>query len=267
MNLGVGFQYNIRVHHSKKTVPDMPTAKIAFNEFGTPYSEHFDDVYFSNQDGLAETNYVFLDKNRLSQRWQFDNQPQAFHIAETGFGTGLNFLAAWQAFNRCFETHNGRPKLRFSSFEKFPLSKADLKQTLANWPELSDLSQQLLEQYPAMPSQDTVLRLQNDDIELTLLIGDVNERIQSLDFAPHLVDAWFLDGFAPSKNPDMWTQNLFDHMARLTNIGGSLATFTAAGFVRRGLQQAGFSISKHKGFGFKREMLSGTKRESYANES
>jgi len=244
-------------------MPESQSAQIAFNEFGTPVSEHFDDVYFSNQDGLAESRYVFLDKNRLSERWQSisDDEacPLSFHIVETGFGTGLNFLACWQRYNAIFSKSSNKPKLVFSSFEKFPLTRVDLIRALANWPELNALTPDLLQQYPAEVSQDTRIKLQGGDIELKILIGDVNERIGSIDTQSMMADAWFLDGFAPSKNPDMWTQDLFANMARLTKPGGTLATFTAAGFVRRGLQEAGFSMSKHKGFGIKREMLAGIK--------
>jgi len=243
------------------------SAQIEFNEFGTPVSHQFDDVYFSNKDGLAETQYVFLDKNELTTRWQElrerqQQQPETsltFHIAETGFGTGLNFLAAWALYQGIFTSSEQHPTLVFTSFEKHPLTQQDLRQALSHWPQFAKLSESLLNAYPEQLVEDSELILQGGKVCLRLIVGDVNDRMPKLADDELQADAWFLDGFAPSKNPDMWTQILFDNMARLTVPMGTLATFTAAGFVRRGLAQAGFIMSKHKGFGIKREMLAGRK--------
>ncbi|WP_329910947.1 bifunctional tRNA (5-methylaminomethyl-2-thiouridine)(34)-methyltransferase MnmD/FAD-dependent 5-carboxymethylaminomethyl-2-thiouridine(34) oxidoreductase MnmC [Serratia quinivorans] len=235
------------------------TAALSWNEQGTPVSKQFDDVYFSNQDGLEETRYVFLKGNRLPSRFAEHPRP-LFIVAETGFGTGLNFLTLWQAFA---DFHATTPdatleRLHFISFEKFPLLQADLAAAHARWPELAPYADELRAQWPLPLPGCHRLLLAEGRITLDLWFGDVNELLPHFDASMHRqIDAWFLDGFAPSKNPDMWTEQLFTAMARFARPGGSLATFTAAGFVRRGLQQAGFEVIKSKGFGQKREMLIG----------
>lgn len=231
-------------------------AKIHFNDKGTPISEQFDDVYFSDAQGLAETQYVFLQHNLLPQRLsEFDNK--TFHIAETGFGTGLNFLTTWQALNKFNLENNTKAALSFLTFEKYPIAKADLQQAYVAFPELSDLCEQILAQYPAQINSDFTIKFA-DNVTLTVVFGDVNTRIPELTLPENSkINAWYLDGFAPNKNPDMWTQNLFENMARLANTDCTLATFTAAGFVRRGLIEAGFAMKKFPGFGHKREMIAG----------
>lgn len=227
-------------------------AKLNFDENGTPISSEFDDIYFSKHDGIAETEYVFISHNQLSDRWQ--TASGTFHIGETGFGTGLNFLVAWHLVNQINKTRATPLKLKFTSFEKFPLSQQDLQTALSAWPQFKDLAELLIQSYPPTFTNDHTVLLQGGVIELNLVIGDVNQRIKSLELESP-VDAWFLDGFAPSKNPDMWTDNLYEHIARLSKNGATLATFTAAGAVRRGLQAVGFDVQKVKGFGHKREML------------
>nr|WP_113865060.1 bifunctional tRNA (5-methylaminomethyl-2-thiouridine)(34)-methyltransferase MnmD/FAD-dependent 5-carboxymethylaminomethyl-2-thiouridine(34) oxidoreductase MnmC [Brenneria salicis]NMN91029.1 tRNA 5-methylaminomethyl-2-thiouridine biosynthesis bifunctional protein [Brenneria salicis ATCC 15712 = DSM 30166]RBP66525.1 tRNA 5-methylaminomethyl-2-thiouridine biosynthesis bifunctional protein [Brenneria salicis ATCC 15712 = DSM 30166]RLM32026.1 bifunctional tRNA (5-methylaminomethyl-2-thiouridine)(3 len=234
-------------------------ASLSWNEQGTPVSQQFDDVYFSNQDGLAETQYVFLRGNQFPERFLTHTRASCI-IAETGFGTGLNFLTLWQAFDqfRARSPDATLQRLHFISFEKFPLQRHDLKAAHASWPELAPYADALRQQWPLPLSGCHRLLLAEGRITLDLWFGDVNALLPALDDSlTHQVDAWFLDGFAPAKNPDMWTDNLFQSMARLCREQGTFATFTAAGFVRRGLQQAGFSVSKIKGFGRKREMLSG----------
>ncbi|ELY4322097.1 bifunctional tRNA (5-methylaminomethyl-2-thiouridine)(34)-methyltransferase MnmD/FAD-dependent 5-carboxymethylaminomethyl-2-thiouridine(34) oxidoreductase MnmC [Cronobacter turicensis] len=234
-------------------------ASLTFNNEGTPVSRDFDDVYFSNDDGLEETRYVFLNGNQLPER--FMTHPRdSFIVAESGFGTGLNFLTLWQAFAAFRDAHPDAAlqRLHFISFEKFPLTLADLASAHAHWPELAPWAQQLQAQWPmALPGCQRVL-LDDGRVTLDLWLGDINELVDTLDDTHNRqVDAWFLDGFAPSKNPDMWTPGLFAAMARLARPGGTLATFTSAGFVRRGLIDAGFNVVKRKGFGRKREMLTG----------
>ncbi|ELY4776443.1 bifunctional tRNA (5-methylaminomethyl-2-thiouridine)(34)-methyltransferase MnmD/FAD-dependent 5-carboxymethylaminomethyl-2-thiouridine(34) oxidoreductase MnmC [Cronobacter turicensis] len=234
-------------------------ASLTFNNEGTPVSRDFDDVYFSNDDGLEETRYVFLNGNQLPER--FMTHPRdSFIVAESGFGTGLNFLTLWQAFAAFRDAHPDAAlqRLHFISFEKFPLTPADLASAHAHWPELAPWAQQLQAQWPmALPGCQRVL-LDDGRVTLDLWLGDINALVDTLDDTHNRqVDAWFLDGFAPSKNPDMWTPGLFAAMARLARPGGTLATFTSAGFVRRGLIDAGFNVMKRKGFGRKREMLTG----------
>ncbi|WP_431225605.1 bifunctional tRNA (5-methylaminomethyl-2-thiouridine)(34)-methyltransferase MnmD/FAD-dependent 5-carboxymethylaminomethyl-2-thiouridine(34) oxidoreductase MnmC [Serratia sp. L9] len=235
------------------------TAALSWNEQGTPVSKQFDDVYFSNQDGLEETRYVFLGGNRLPQRFAEHPRP-LFIVAETGFGTGLNFLTLWQAFARF--RHEAPvanlQRLHFISFEKFPLQQADMAAAHAQWPELAPFAEQLRAQWPLPLPGCHRLLLDEGRITLDLWFGDVNALLPHFDASMDgQIDAWFLDGFAPSKNPDMWSEELFAAMARFARPQGSFATFTAAGFVRRGLQQAGFEVTRCKGFGQKREMLTG----------
>ena len=234
-------------------------ATLDFNNEGTPVSRDFDDVYFSNDNGLEETRYVFLGANRLPARFA-DHTHTLFTVAETGFGTGLNFLTLWQAFDAfCAATPEATLKrLHFVSFEKFPLQAEDLARAHAAWPELAPWAEKLHCQWPPLLPGCQRLLFDNGRVTLDLWLGDVNELIPVLDDALQgQVDAWFLDGFAPAKNPDMWTPELFHAMARLARPGATLATFTSAGFVRRGLQDAGFTMRKSKGFGRKREMLTG----------
>lgn len=230
-------------------------AKIHFNQSGTPVADSFDDVYFSNDNGLAESDYVFFRNNHLMQRFAEHDQ-RHFVIAETGFGTGLNFLNTWQQFlnhpNKNIDT------LHFISFEKFPIAHDDLKVALAVWPELAPLAEKLLAVYPIAMAGCHRLEFDNGKIILDLWFGDIKETLPQLCYQQSgIVDAWYLDGFAPSKNPEMWQQSLFNAMANLGRKNATFATFTAAGFVKRGLIEAGFNVTKAKGFGRKREMLVG----------
>lgn len=242
--------------------PNLKNALLSWNENGTPVSREFDDVYFSNENGLEETRYVFLAGNQLPERF-IHHQEKRFIVAETGFGTGLNFLTLWQAF-RLFRQQNPTAQLttlRFISFEKFPLQQQDLILAHQHWPELSELSEQLDHAWPkALQTGCQQFSFDNGQIELELWFGDVHHSLPQLKASyQNTIDCWFLDGFAPSKNPDMWQDSLFQQMFELTKPSGSFATFTAAGFVRRGLQSAGFQVTKHKGFGHKRDMLIGEK--------
>lgn len=234
-------------------------AKIHFNQENTPVSDKFDDVYFSNQDGLAETHYVFLEGNQLWERW-INYQEAHFVIAETGFGTGLNFFAVTTLFREFRQKYPDSPlkRLYFISFEKYPLSLDALQQAHLAYPRFSRLAQHL-QQHWLNPIQGCY-RFHFDETTLDLWFGDVAENLPQLgDYMNGKIDAWFLDGFAPSKNPDMWNEQLYQQMFRFTKLQGSFATFTAASAVRKGLENAGFNIKKRKGFGKKRECLSGQK--------
>lgn len=165
---------------------------------GQPFSRAFGDVYFSRASGLEETRHVFLHHNALAERFAALPEHGQFCIGETGFGTGLNFLCAWQ----CFEQHApATARLHFVSTEKFPLAPADLQQALALWPELAPYSSELLAQYDILTPGWHRFVLRGGRLALTLLVGDALETLPELDAR---VDAWFLDGFAPSKNPEMW---------------------------------------------------------------
>ncbi|TMP28603.1 bifunctional tRNA (5-methylaminomethyl-2-thiouridine)(34)-methyltransferase MnmD/FAD-dependent 5-carboxymethylaminomethyl-2-thiouridine(34) oxidoreductase MnmC [Pseudoalteromonas rubra] len=236
-------------------------AQIHFNDAGTPVADSFDDVYFSNDDGQAESDYVFYTQNKLNTRL-LNHDRDHFVVAETGFGTGLNFLNTWAQFQR-LKTQRNVQRLYFISFEKYPIKIEDLRQALKAWPDLSDQAHQLCAQYPDAVEGCHRLEFDGGEVILDLWFGDVHTSLPKLSYAPSgLVDAWYLDGFAPSKNPDMWQQSLFDAMAALSRTNATFATFTAAGFVRRGLQQAGFDCQKVKGYGRKREMVIGQFNEA-----
>lgn len=234
----------------KKPTP----ASVTFNAHGLPVATDFDDIYFANADGLAESRYVFLQQNDLSTRLQQHPMP-TFVIAESGFGTGLNLLATWQLFRQ-----QARPGLRlhYISFERYPLAREAMQRALQAFPELAELSAELLAAYPAAAPGCQRFSLEHGRITVDLWLGDILELLpQWLPSAAGRVDAWYLDGFAPDKNPAMWQPQLFAAMATSAAATCSFATFTAAGFVRRGLQQAGFTVQRLKGFGHKREMLAG----------
>ncbi|WP_426136751.1 bifunctional tRNA (5-methylaminomethyl-2-thiouridine)(34)-methyltransferase MnmD/FAD-dependent 5-carboxymethylaminomethyl-2-thiouridine(34) oxidoreductase MnmC [Pseudomonas sp. PWP3-1b2] len=226
-------------------------AQLDWDDQGRPHSRAFDDVYFSDTSGLEETRYVFLEQNRLQERFAALPADGRLVIGETGFGTGLNFLCAWQLF----EQHAvAGARLHFVSVEKYPLSHADLQRALALWPELQPFAEALLAQYLAIHSGFQRLVLDNGRVTLTLLIGDALEQLPQLDAQ---IDAWFLDGFAPAKNPDMWTAELFAELARLAAPGSTISTFTSTGWVRRLINAAGFKMKRTPGIGHKWEILRG----------
>ncbi len=239
---------------------------------GQLLSSTYDDIYFSTENGLEESRYVFIQNNQLEKRFRQLPAGDMFVIAETGFGTGLNFLATSQLWQKMANKHS---HLHFISVEKFPLQKNIIQQALQCWPELDELRQALLDQYPTTIKGIHRITLQHN-ITLTLIVDDATTGLQQLvaspirnDYIPTSykdahqqrqwqgVDAWFLDGFAPGKNPDMWTPELFTTMARLSKRETTFATFTAAGVVKRSLTTAGFLLKKVSGYGRKREMLIG----------
>ncbi|CAA0370517.1 tRNA 5-methylaminomethyl-2-thiouridine biosynthesis bifunctional protein MnmC (Includes: tRNA (mnm(5)s(2)U34)-methyltransferase; FAD-dependent cmnm(5)s(2)U34 oxidoreductase) [Alteromonas alvinellae] len=234
-------------------------AQVHFNESGTPVADHFNDVYFSNDSGIDETQHVFVAGNDLAERWQQWPNP-TFVIAETGFGTGLNFLVTMRAFNEFRAANPDHPlkRLYFITTEKFPLPQQDMQRALEAFPALKDEAEALASLYPMGLEGCHRLHFDNHSTTLDLWIGDVHELLPQWHSPVNgLIDAWFLDGFAPSKNPDMWTDALFSQMARLSKTGTTFGTFTAAGIVKRGLAGVGFTIKKRNGFGRKRDMLTG----------
>ncbi|MBW8190412.1 bifunctional tRNA (5-methylaminomethyl-2-thiouridine)(34)-methyltransferase MnmD/FAD-dependent 5-carboxymethylaminomethyl-2-thiouridine(34) oxidoreductase MnmC [Neiella marina] len=238
------------------------SANLHFNAHGTPIADDFDDVYFSNDDGQAESQYVFIAGNKLTKRWRA-NSCYSFTVAETGFGTGLNFLACWQAFDDYLSQNlaTGSKQLHFISFEKFPITTNDLQDAHQRFANLSHYASQLRNAYPQQLSAGCHrMSFAGGRVVLDLWLGDVNDIMPTLSHHNQgNVDAWFLDGFAPSKNPQMWQQSLFDQMFRLSRPHATVATFTAAGLVRRGLAEAGFEVSKQAGYGNKRDMTIATK--------
>ncbi|NLR74746.1 bifunctional tRNA (5-methylaminomethyl-2-thiouridine)(34)-methyltransferase MnmD/FAD-dependent 5-carboxymethylaminomethyl-2-thiouridine(34) oxidoreductase MnmC [Leeia aquatica] len=217
---------------------------------GQPYSSQYGDVYFSRDSGLDETRHVFLQHNQLAERWSHLPSGAHFVIGETGFGTGLNLLAAWQLWRQVAPTD---AHLHFVSGEAWPLSLAELQQAHAAWPELAELAATLHAVWHDLAPGFHRLHL-DAHVSLTLLIGDINQTLPELEAQ---VDAWFLDGFSPARNPEMWNPALYAQLARLAAPACTLATFTSAGHVRRGLQEAGFEVARAPGHGRKREMLAG----------
>ena len=216
-----------------------------------PTSVHFGDVYFSREGGLAEARYIFLDGCGLPAAWQ---NGDTFTIAELGFGTGLNFLATWELWRK---TRPARARLHYISVEGYPLTRGEITECLDQWPELRALARGLLRVYPhPQPGFHRLFPEAADGGEsnftLTLLYGEVGEVLAQLEAN---VDAWFLDGFAPEKNPAMWRAEVLAEVARLSHAGTRAASFSVAGDVRRGLDEVGFEVTKAPGFGSKREVL------------
>jgi tRNA U34 5-methylaminomethyl-2-thiouridine-forming methyltransferase MnmC len=203
---------------------------------GAPVSVRFDDPYFSVNDGLAEARHVFLGGNRLPKRFC-----DGFHIAELGFGSGLNLLAAWKAW----EEAGAKTPLRFTSFEAFPMDMDEMSKALAVWPELAEYTERLLA---------GGLQMRTDTLELNVIIGDARETLPQWQGK---ADAWFLDGFSPAKNPELWSPEIMQAVGEHTAPCGTFATYTAAGHVRRALIDAGFNVTRPKGHGSKRHMSAG----------
>jgi len=217
-----------------------------------PVSKQFGDVYFSIDNGLLETRHVFLNGNDLTTRLADLKHFEYFCVGETGFGTGLNILALWQLWQQV--RPNNHSHLHAISVEKFPLSKADLIRALNAWSELKPLADQLISQYPMPIAGCHRLSFPEDRFSLDLWLGDAYDVFPVIEkTAP--VNAWFLDGFAPSCNPDMWEENVLNNIVRLSEIGTTFASFSVAGVLKRGLKNHGISISRPRGFKHKREML------------
>lgn len=226
----------------------LTAAQLAYLADGTLYSPRYEDVYASAAGGLAETRHVFLAGNGLPQRWRGRRR---FVIVETGFGAGLNFLATWAAWRES-APHGAR--LHYLSAEKHPFCARDLEHATAAWPEFASLASELRRAYPPVVPGFHRLHFDAGRIALTLLFGDALEMLRQVDAR---ADAFYLDGFAPAKNPDMWTEDVFGELARLARSDATLGTYTVAAAVRAGLASAGFSIERREGFGLKREMLVG----------
>ena len=216
-------------------------AQITWRDGRVPVSEKFDDPYFSITDGLAETRHVFLAGNNLPARFT-----EGFHIAELGFGTGLNMLTAWQAWLDAGMTG----QLHFTSFEAFPMGADDVRAALTAFPELGGLAEPFVQAWGAGKTA-----FETDTLKATVITGDARRTLPEWDGK---ADAWFLDGFSPAKNPELWEAPLMHAVADHTMRQGTFATYTAAGFVRQALSDAGFHIERIKGFGRKRHMTIGT---------
>ncbi|UUX52280.1 bifunctional tRNA (5-methylaminomethyl-2-thiouridine)(34)-methyltransferase MnmD/FAD-dependent 5-carboxymethylaminomethyl-2-thiouridine(34) oxidoreductase MnmC [Nisaea acidiphila] len=225
---------------------------MSWEDGSVPFSERFGDVYFSAEDGLAEARHVFLAGSGLPEAWAGRDN---FTIGETGFGTGLNFCAVAKLWQK---TRPPGALLHYVSIEGYPLVAAECGKALSCWGELDDIAAALIARYPAPVPGLHRIHFEDWGIVLTLAVGEAGDILPKLKAS---ADAWFLDGFAPSRNPEMWREEVLTWIGRMTVPGGTLATFTSAGTVRRGLVSAGFDVSKVEGYGRKREMSVARKRE------
>ncbi len=214
----------------------------------TPASRRHDDIYFSASDGLRESRHVFLDGINAPEIWR---DKARFTLLENGFGAGLNFVMTCLAWR---DTAPPDSRLTYIATEKYPLAAHDMARALSGWPELRDLGRDLLAILPPAVPGFHRREMPGGRITLLLLYGDSADSLSRLEAT---VDAIYLDGFAPRRNPDMWRGEIFTELARLAAPGAALATFTAAGAVRRGLDAVGFHMRKSKGFDRKRDQLSG----------
>jgi len=244
--------------------PDEMAPDLEWLDGDVPRAARFEDTYFSKAGGLEETRHVFLTGNGLPERWR---GRESFTIAEFGFGTGLNFLATLDALSWMDQP----PHLTFLSFELYPMTVGQLARALAAFPEAARLSRPLLEAWAPVPGWQIVSL---DQADLVLGIGDARQLISGIASEQRAdraglgpkddtvimppVDAWFLDGFSPARNPELWEDELLRAAATITAPGGTLATYTSAGWVRRNLAAAGFEIRKTRGFAGKREMVTGS---------
>lgn len=212
-------------------------AQIEWKDGGLPISRRFDDPYFSMHDGLAETRHVFLGGNDLPARFV-----PGFHIAELGFGTGLNMLAALLAWRQA----GAEGPLRFTSFEAYPMAADDMARALDAFPEARGIAGDFLHQW-----ETGARRIETPGLSAEIVIGDARQTLPAWNGR---ADAWFLDGFSPAKNPELWNDALMAQVARHTAPAGTAATYSAAGHVRRGLTAAGFIVERRSGYGHKRHM-------------
>lgn len=268
----------------------LQTAQIEWRD-GVAFATAFDDFYFSKKDALQESDYVFLQHNFLAERFAqlLDKTPEidrpvessesmlfakrsVFRVAETGFGSGLNFLLCLQLWQTLYQQSLGdnkvyRPvQLHFISVEKHPMQLEDLLRVLSDYPQVAQLSELLGQAYPPLlPGWHDVYFL-DGLVRLTLWFGDAQLGLAECD-ASSLVDAWLLDGFSPSKNSDMWHPKLYQQISRLSHSQTTFATFTAAGHVRRALEAIGFKVEKDVGYGKKREMCFGKMQHLRPNAS
>lgn len=220
--------------------------RLVWTDDGAPRSGRFDDVYFSREDGLAESRTVFLAGCGLPEAW--GGRP-LFTVAELGFGTGLNIAALLQLWRR---TRPPGGRLQVFSVEGFPLRRDEAARALSAWPELDEAASALLAAWPDPVPGFHRLDLPAFDAVVDLAIGEVETMLGRWS-GP--ADAWFLDGFAPSANPAMWSDAVLDAVAARSAPGARLATFTVAGAVRRGLSARGFTVARQPGHGRKRERL------------
>jgi len=229
-----------------KPLKNYNNPKLLWRDDRIPIARKFDDPYFSLDNGLEEVRHVFLNGNKLSNRLN-----NGFKIAELGFGTGLNFLSTlW-----LWRLKKQKGKIFYTSFEAFPLQPIEMLKAQNEFPELSDLKDEFYSLWSTLLEKG---ELSGNDYNLRLILGDARRTINQFDT---LVDCWFLDGFSPAKNPELWEEDLLKNVYRCTVNGGTLSTYSAAGYVRRNLSLAGFQVERISGFGRKRHMTIALKND------
>jgi tRNA U34 5-methylaminomethyl-2-thiouridine-forming methyltransferase MnmC len=228
---------------------DRANQPLEWRDGDMPYSPAFGDHFYCQTDGRLECGHVFLSGNGLPQRWQ---NRATFLIGELGFGTGLNFAETWRQWQLF---RSGGQQLHFMSFELYPMRREEIDRALSHWPEIDAERQALAARWPGAPEGVVSLAL-DDQTRLSVVCG---RAIDGVTAAPEVFDAWYLDGFAPSRNADMWSEELMRLVCAKTAPAGTFATYAAAGFVRRNLIAAGFAVERRGGFAGKREMLCGVK--------
>lgn len=225
------------------------SAELEWRDGRIPVSTQFDDPYYSLDNGLNETRHVFLNGNGLPENFR-----DGMVIGELGFGTGLNFLTTLLEWRNTGQTG----QFHFVSFEAFPMDPSDMTRAQLQFDELAPLAQDCTDLWPALWDHGSVTL---PDATLTVIVGDARDTLAHWNGA---VDHWYLDGFSPAKNPELWDSDLLNAVAAKTVAGGRAATYTAAGFVRRNLESAGFSVTRTPGFGRKRHMTTAVKATSHA---
>jgi tRNA 5-methylaminomethyl-2-thiouridine biosynthesis bifunctional protein len=247
---------------SSQFVP-IQTADLEWKQ-DLPYSKQFSDIYYSSEGGIQQSRYVFIDGNDLINRWKElpQNAKSYFNVGETGFGTGMNFLLTWKLWE---ENAPSNAILHYISCEKHPLAKDDLIKCINAWPEIAYYAGEFIEKYPVLTPGFHHLTFAQERVRLTLMLGDAQECYEQLlvcgdhkleqEIRSSFIDAWYLDGFTPTKNQRMWSDSLFKIIAQLSRRGSTLATYTASKQVKLALTNAGFNLIKKKGFGPKRHMI------------
>lgn len=245
------------------TTAEILSQTLEWHAGDMPYSIEFGDHFYSRDDGRLECDHVFIRGNRLPERWATNTS--GFVIGELGFGTGLNLCETLRQWKNYHVQQDGapHPAAHYISFERFPMPRAAIERALLRWPEIDAERASLCAGWPETPEATIRIDLAKG-FSLTVVCGPA---LSLLSDWSGMFDAWYLDGFAPSRNPDMWSEDLmravFDHTAP----GGSFATYAAAGFVRRNLQAAGFTVERAPGHAGKREMLRGRRPSSFADRT
>ncbi|MGL1958128.1 MAG: bifunctional tRNA (5-methylaminomethyl-2-thiouridine)(34)-methyltransferase MnmD/FAD-dependent 5-carboxymethylaminomethyl-2-thiouridine(34) oxidoreductase MnmC [Colwellia sp.] len=251
---------------------------LTFKDDGSPFSKQFNDIYFDTSAGFEQSDFVFIKSNHIEQR--IKQSQQVFTVFETGFGTGLNFLLTLQAYKKILNQNKSNKNaqsiapLHFISVEKYPLTQNQLIKTLSILPKLAEFSALLIPQYSCEIKSSTKNNVQkmvatffDNQVTLTIIFNDATLALSQIKSPKTgLVDAWYLDGFSPAKNPDMWSNELFSQIGRLSKEQSTLTTFTVAGSVKRKLRNIGFRLHKKQAPGEKKEMYYGVFQSGSATD-